>query len=149
MSEVITMKRFLSLHIILGCFSWVSIFLHIYIVHSKKSITVPLSCFEDTFKTSYLYPDAYLKDFFVSTIIFLFLTLYVNLDLNFFEEFLNNCPITFDQTPFNMSPEWYFLPSFSVLKYVDNKIFGVIISSLFIFSIFVVLYFFEDDDNFF
>lgn len=113
-------------------------------MHSKKSITVPISSIEDVFKTSYLYPNAYLKDFFISTFLLIFYSVYLNLDMSFFEEFLNNCPITLEQTPFDMSPEWYFLPSFSVLKFVEDRAVGVLFSAFLVYSVFSALFIFSD-----
>lgn len=133
--------RFLALHGLFAVILWLFVFLHIMAVHSKKSLLVPFSSWEASFKVAFLQPVAYLKDFYSAALLIIFYIHYICLNFNFFEEFLNNCEVTLTQTPFEMSPEWYFLPSFSVLKYFESKELGVVFSILTIFLVFLSLFF--------
>jgi quinol-cytochrome oxidoreductase complex cytochrome b subunit len=87
-----------------------------------------------------LYPSAYLKDFFSASLLILSYSFYLSLNFNFLEEFLNNCLVTIEKTPFEMSPEWYFLPSFSVLKYFESKTLGIVFSVFILFLVFSSLF---------
>jgi len=43
-------------------------------------------------------------------------------------------------TPAHIVPEWYFLPLYAVLRSVTNKILGIVITALFLISLFFFPY---------
>lgn len=126
--------RFFSLHLISAGFLYLFVCLHLVFVHSKKSLILPLVSLEATFFTNYLYPSAYLKDFFLLSVFFFIVSFYFFFDFSFFNEFLNNVPVSFEKAPLDVCPEWYFLPSFASLKYCSSKVIGVFISGSLLFS---------------
>ena len=135
MDSNIVGKRFYVLHIILGVMFSFFLCLHLYLVHKKKSIILPQSSISEVYNSTYLYPTYYIKDFFMFCFNVLILGFLFIFFFEFFEETGNVEPGCVFYTPLHIVPEWYFLPSFSVLKYITNASLGIILAVLIIFFI--------------
>lgn len=55
---------------------------------------------------------------------------------------VNNIPANFMQTPVHIQPEWYFLPSYAILRAIPRKVAGVIFLALSV-TIYLVLPFYD------
>ena len=128
LSAEVTLKRFFSLHIFIGSFLPIFIFLHIYFVHGKTSLDLPYCTIEESHFISSIYPVFYVKDLFVylllsGCIIFLYIFLF-----DYFSPSGNYVHVDMLVTPTHIIPEWYFLPFYSCMKYSDSMIFGNLLS---------------------
>ena len=119
-----TLNRFYSLHFVAPFILTFLVFFHLLFLHQEGSRN-PLGLNRNLDKSEF-HPYFTVKDvFFIVLIVILFLTLV------FFLPFLlgdpvNNIPANFMQTPAHIQPEWYFLPSYAILRSLPSKTSGVL-----------------------
>jgi len=121
-----TLKRFYTLHFLLPIVLLGFIILHLYLLHLKGS-TNPLGI-GNTLDSVRFYPKYITKD------IFGFFTLMLVIVITFFlwnplniADSDNFMDADFVSTPKHITPEWYFLPFYAMLRSIPNKLIGVCI----------------------
>lgn len=119
-----TLNRFYSLHFFLPFVLAFFVLLHLVFLHENGSRN-SLGLERNMDKLSF-HPYFSVKDFFfilsvfVATFIISFFTPYI------FGDAINNVPANPMQTPVHIQPEWYFLPSYAILRALPRKSAGVI-----------------------
>lgn len=120
------LNRFFSLHVSILPFGVIGllIFLHIIALHRVGSNNPDGVDMEKERKITF-YPYYVFKDLYVISLVFavfLFVAFYYP---NFLLEADNYIPANPLRTPSEISPEWYFLPFYSILRSIPSKILGV------------------------
>jgi quinol-cytochrome oxidoreductase complex cytochrome b subunit len=117
-----TLNRFFSFHYLLPFIAASFISLHLLFIHSASSDTDT-----DDFDLVTFYPYFYLKDLIGA---FLFI-LYFIVSVFFYPDESGHCDNYFvadpNTTPLHLSPEWYFLPFYTVLRIFPDKLGGLAI----------------------
>jgi len=120
--ENATLNRFFSFHFLLPFLITACIILHISFIHLKGSNN-PLGI-ANVNKISF-YPYFWLKDIFgwivLGGIYLAFIFFYPNV-LGHPDNYVAANPLV---TPSHISPEWYFLPFYAILRAIPNKLSGV------------------------
>ncbi len=126
-----TLHRFFALHYLLPFIIIVLIFFHLLALHSIGSNN-PLGIFLLKIDTIPFFPYSYLTDFF-SIILFsigsAFILFFYPETFNHFDNYNYANPMI---TPEHIQPEWYFLPYYTVLRTIPNKIIGIFFLFVFI-----------------
>jgi len=119
-----TLNRFFSLHYLLPFLIAGAVIIHIAAVHQDGSNN-PLGISSITDKISF-FPYFVLKDLlgFIPFLIFFsfFVFFYPNV-LGHSDNYIEANPMV---TPEHIVPEWYFLPSYAILRSIPNKLLGVL-----------------------
>lgn len=131
-----TLKRFYSLHFVLPFALSFVVIIHLFFLHKEGSRN-PIGLNRNIDKVEF-HPYFSVKD-----IYFLILVLIGSLLISFYIPYIlgdpvNNVPANAMQTPVHIQPEWYFLPSYAILRSLPNKTAGVLALALSV-SIFYVL----------
>jgi len=130
-----TLNRFFSLHYLLPFVIVGIVFAHLSLLHVEGSSN-PLLTYNSSDRVPF-YPYSFTKDLF-SLFVYLFVFTY----LVFFAPNLLGHPDNYIEanvyvTPEHIVPEWYFLPFYTMLRAIPNKLGGLIcmVSSLLVFFI--------------
>lgn len=131
-----TLRRFYSLHFLLPFVLSFLIILHLYFLHAEGSRN-RLGLNRNIDKIEF-HPYFSVKDLY-----FIILVLLSFSCLRFYLPYIlgdpvNNVPANAIQTPIHIQPEWYFLPSYAILRSLPRKTAGVIALALSV-SIFFIL----------
>lgn len=130
-----TLKRFFSLHYILGFAIGAFVFGHLIILHDKGSSSVNNENFSRKTNFLSLYGEEIFFTFYLLICIVAFVSCYrPNFSMH---------PANYEQanplsTPPHIVPEWYFLPFYTILRIVPNKTYGVLLMGLSIVILFLV-----------
>jgi ubiquinol-cytochrome c reductase cytochrome b/c1 subunit len=131
-----TLKRFYTLHFLLPILTIGFMFLHLYLLHIKGS-TNPLGIVNRIDEIRF-YPKYVIKDVFGLLLIGGSLFMYLVFNNPFFicdpDNYIEANPLS---TPKHITPEWYFLPFYGMLRSIPDKIKGVCI----MFAAILVLFF--------
>lgn len=127
-----TLNRFFSLHYLLPFVLAFLILLHLIALHSHGS-TNPLGLYSTDDKIPFG-PYLWVKDFFSAIIFFDVFFIFIFFFPNHLGHPDNYIPANPLVTPAHIVPEWYFLPFFTILRSIPNKLGGVIMlfSAIFI-----------------
>nr|YP_009351817.1 cytochrome b [Rhinotergum shaoguanense]AQQ72856.1 cytochrome b [Rhinotergum shaoguanense] len=131
-----TLKRFYSLHFLLPFLLSFLVVMHLFFLHKEgSSNSMGLNSNLDKIE---FHPYFSVKD-----LTFLMMVLTVSISISFFFPYIlgdpvNNVPANAMQTPVHIQPEWYFLPSYAILRALPNKTAGVLALALSV-SIFYLL----------
>lgn len=134
----ILINRFFSIHFIVALIIIIISIIHIIILHINKSIN-PINL-NNKIDQINLNPLLIFKD-----IILLLIFFYIFLILNIILPIKINNPDNFNsiiifKTPTHIEPEWYFLFFYSILRSIDNKLIGLIITIKSIMILFLLPY---------
>lgn len=119
-----TLTRFYSLHFLLPFILVFLVFVHLIFLHEQGSRNrVGLNRNIDKIQ---FHPYFSVKD-----ASFIFSVLVISIILSFYTPFLlgdavNNVPANAIETPVHIQPEWYFLPSYAILRSLPRKTAGVL-----------------------
>ena len=119
-----TLNRFFSLHYLLPFVIAGAVIVHIAAVHQDGSNN-PLGISSISDKISF-FPYFFIKDtlsFIAFLIFFGFFVYYAPNFLGHSDNYIQPNPMV---TPAHIVPEWYFLPSYAILRSIPNKLLGVI-----------------------
>ena len=119
-----TLNRFFSLHYLLPFVLIGLSVLHIGILHQDGSNN-PLGISSLTDKISF-FPYFIIKDTMSFVVFLIFFSYFVYYSPNTLGHPDNYIPGNPMQTPPHIVPEWYFLPSYAILRAIPNKLLGVI-----------------------
>ena len=119
-----TLNRFFSLHYLLPFVLIGLSVLHIGILHQDGSNN-PLGISSLTDKISF-FPYFIIKDTMSLVVFLIFFSYFVYYSPNTLGHPDNYIPGNPMQTPPHIVPEWYFLPSYAILRAIPNKLLGVI-----------------------
>lgn len=135
-----TLTRFYSLHFLLPFVLRFLVLIHLVALHQQGSSNrVGL---DRNLDKLYFHPYFSVKDIFFILAIFL-----ASLMVSFYAPYIlgdavNNVPANAIQTPVHIQPEWYFLPSYAILRALPRKTAGVLALALSV-SIFFILPFYQ------
>lgn len=119
-----TLTRFYSLHFLIPFLLTFAVILHLTFLHTKGSRN-RLGVNRNIDKI-YFHPYFTIKDlFFIMRAITVFITISFYMPY-LLGDALNNVPANPMQTPVHIQPEWYFLPSYAILRSFPRKTAGVI-----------------------
>lgn len=123
-----TLNRFYSFHFFLPFVLSFLVILHLIFLHENGSRN-RIGLNRDIDKLSF-HPYFSLKD-----LLFISIILILSLITSFFFPFIlgdaiNNVPANPMQTPIHIQPEWYFLPSYAILRALPSKSAGVLALAL-------------------
>lgn len=119
-----TLTRFFSLHYLLPFVILALVLIHLFLLHENKSnnpLGISANLDSISFFPYYIIKDLYgviLYLYFFSTFVFFFPNLLGHPD--------NYIPANPLVTPPHIVPEWYFLPFYSILRSIPDKLVGVI-----------------------
>ena len=119
-----TLNRFFSLHYLLPFAIAGATLVHIAALHQDGSNN-PLGITSATDKISF-YPYFYIKDLYGAALFVIFFCAFVYFSPNTLGHPDNYIPANPMVTPEHIVPEWYFLPSYAILRSVPDKLLGVI-----------------------
>jgi len=132
-----TIKRFYTLHFLLPFIILVLMLLHIYLLHINGSSN-PLGITNGIDMVRF-YPKYIVKDFFGLIVVGCFLLYYLVLKNPFYindpDNYIEANPLV---TPKHITPEWYFLPFYGMLRSIPDKLKGVIVMFLSILILFLM-----------
>ncbi len=133
-----TLHRFFSLHYLLPFVLAALVALHIWALHvpgNNNPLGIDVKGPQDTvpFHPYYTVKDA----FFLSCFLIVWAWL-VFFDPNLLGDPINYVPANPIQTPEDITPEWYFLPFYAILRSIPSKLIGVIALFLSLFTLFFV-----------
>jgi ubiquinol-cytochrome c reductase cytochrome b subunit len=131
-----TLTRFYSLHYLLPFIIFLFVVLHLIFLH-KTGSNNPLGI---EFKFSdyvFMYPYYIVKDLFGVICFFIFFSIFIFFFPNFLGHTDNYIPANSMVTPTHIVPEWYFLPFYTILRSIPNKLFGVL---LMLFSVLILFF---------
>jgi quinol-cytochrome oxidoreductase complex cytochrome b subunit len=132
-----TIKRFYTFHFILPFIILCLMFLHIYLLHLKGSSN-PIGV-TNSIDIVRFYPRYITKDFFGFIIIGCFCIYFLTLKNPFFindpDNYIEANPLS---TPKHITPEWYFLPFYGMLRSIPDKVKGVYVMFLSILILFFI-----------
>ncbi len=118
-------KRFFVFHCILPFVVLALVTLHIILVHARGQLS-PVSTIQPLPRSTVgVYPSFVVKDVMALAFYLFALCALCLLTPNLFVNLANYRPADYFSTPRDVSPEWYFLPYFSILKAFESKAFGV------------------------
>lgn len=131
-----TLNRFYSLHFLLPFILSFIVIIHLFFLHSEGSRN-SLGLNRNLDKIEF-HPYFSVKD-----LHFILLVLVRFTCISFYLPYIlgdpvNNVPANAIQTPIHIQPEWYFLPSYAILRSLPRKTAGVIALALSV-SIFLIL----------
>ena len=122
-----TLKRFYSLHFILGFLIAAIAILHLIVLHDKGSSSPK----NENFNQKANFIPLYGEEMLFSILIFLsFFTYVVCFRPNFFMHPANYEPANCLVTPPHIVPEWYLLPFYTILRVIPDKTYGVLLMLL-------------------
>lgn len=119
-----TLTRFYSLHFLMPFILAFLVLIHLVLLHKEGSRN-RLGLNRNVDKIEF-HPYFSTKDlYFIIIIIIIFIC------IRFYQPYImgdpvNNVPANAIQTPINIQPEWYFLPSYAILRALPRKTAGVI-----------------------
>nr|AQQ72869.1 cytochrome b [Leipothrix sp. 1 XFX-2017] len=119
-----TLTRFFSLHFVLPFFLTVLVTLHLLFLHKEgSSSSIGVNSNLDKLQ---FHPYFSVKD-----LLFIMGAFSVFMSISFYAPYLmgdpvNNVPANAMQTPIHIQPEWYFLPSYAILRALPSKTAGVL-----------------------
>lgn len=119
-----TLRRFYSLHFLLPFVLTFLVLIHLFFLHKEGSRNrIGLNRNIDKIE---FHPYFTIKDLY-----FIMLVICISVLISFFAPYLlgdpvNNVPANAIQTPVHIQPEWYFLPSYAILRALPNKTAGVL-----------------------
>lgn len=119
-----TLNRFFSLHYLMPFAIAAAVILHIALLHINGSNN-PLGIVSNSDKISF-FPYFVLKDtlsFIAFLIFFGFFVFFYSNALGHPDNYIEANPMV---TPAHIVPEWYFLPSYAILRSIPNKLVGVL-----------------------
>lgn len=119
-----TLNRFFSLHYLMPFAIAGAVIVHIAAVHSDGSNN-PLGITSTTDKISF-FPYFFIKDTLSFIGFVMFFAAFVYYAPNFLGHSDNYIPANPMVTPEHIVPEWYFLPSYAILRSIPNKLLGVL-----------------------
>ena len=119
-----TLNRFFSLHYVLPFVLAALICIHLMALHLHGSNN-PIGVASDEDKTNF-HPYYSVKDLFGFAVTLIFLSLFVFFAPNLLGHSDNYIPANPLVTPTHITPEWYFLFTYTVLRSIPNKLMGVI-----------------------
>ena len=73
-----------------------------------------------------LYPAFIIKDLVLCLLTIDVLLLIMLKDPEYFVNYINWVPANPSQTPAHITPEWYFLPFYGIVKAIPSKVFGIL-----------------------
>nr|QXU74731.1 cytochrome b [Wellcomia compar] len=118
----LTVKFFFVLHFLLPWLVCFLVLIHLIILHKNGSTSI-LYCHGDYDKVLF-FPYYWLKDL-LGFMVFFFFLVYIF----FFPFFLGESEMFVEcdilKSPYHISPEWYFLFFYTILRSISNKFFGV------------------------
>lgn len=120
--------RFFTLHVavlpigILGLLALV----HITALHKVGSNNPEGIDVDKSRDTVPFHPYYTSKDFFFGSLVLGLFLFFVFFQPDFFNEPINSEPANSFKTPQNITPEWYFLPFFAIIKSVPDKLVGLV-----------------------
>lgn len=131
-----TLTRFYSLHFILPFVLAAIVIAHLIALHKNGSRN-SLGLNRNLDKVEF-HPYFTTKD-----LVFIVMAMLIALGLRFFQPFalgdsVNNIPANYIRTPAHIQPEWYFLPSYAILRGLPNKTAGVLALALSVRIFFVI-----------
>lgn len=131
-----TLTRFYSLHFVLPFIITVIVILHLLLLHKEGSRN-SVGTNRNMDKLSF-HPYFTVKD-----MLFILFVVMVGTRVSLFEPYMlgdpvNNVPANAIQTPVHIQPEWYFLPSYAILRSLPRKTAGVLALALSV-TIFYIL----------
>jgi ubiquinol-cytochrome c reductase cytochrome b subunit len=119
-----TLNRFFSLHYLLPFAIAGAVLVHLAALHQDGSNN-PLGITSVSDKISF-FPYFFIKDtlsFIAFLLFFSFFVYYSPNTLGHPDNYIEGNPMV---TPEHIVPEWYFLPSYAILRSIPNKLIGVI-----------------------
>lgn len=129
-------NRFFSLHFILALIIIIIAIIHLIILHQKRS-TNPINL-NNKIDQINLNPILIFKDIFLLINLFYFF-LMINIIIPIYINNPDNFnPIIIFKTPNHIEPEWYFLFFYSILRSINNKLIGLIITIISIIILFTL-----------
>lgn len=119
-----TLTRFYSFHFILPFILTFLVLIHLVILH-KEGSSRNLGLNRNLDKIEF-HPYFRIKD-----ATFIFVILIISILISFYNPYIlgdpvNNIPANYIQTPVHIQPEWYFLPSYAILRSLPRKTAGVL-----------------------
>ena len=132
-----TLNRFFCIHYLLPLVILVLVILHVLMLHSNGS-TNELGIKNGINSNIKFYPFYILKDLLTVCLylILLILILFFNPEiLNHAINYIASNPLV---TPTHIVPEWYFLPSYAILRCISNKEIGIIYMAFSIIILFIL-----------
>ncbi|SDG70588.1 cytochrome b [Roseospirillum parvum] len=121
-----TLTRFFSLHYLLPFLILALVFLHVWALHTTKSnnpLGIDIKGPQDTIP---FHPYYTIKDLYGIGVLMMLFMGFVFFAPNYLGHPDNYVPANPMVTPPHIVPEWYFLPFYTVLRAIDNKLLGVI-----------------------
>lgn len=128
-----TLSRFFAIHFILPFILCGLVIIHLILLHIKGSNS-PLGIKNNYDFTSF-HPYFIIKDFYGLLIFFIIFSIIIFWYPNYLgdaENFIKANPLI---TPIHIVPEWYFLFAYAILRWVPNKLLGLIFLILSILSL--------------
>ena len=119
-----TLNRFFSFHYLLPFFILACVIIHIALLHECGSNN-PLGINSSVDKIPF-YPFLVFKDLFSLVLFFIFFCLFVFFFPNVLGHSDNFIEANSMVTPAHIVPEWYFLPSYAILRSIPHKLGGVV-----------------------
>jgi len=118
-----TLNRFFSLHYLLPFVLTGLVIVHIAALHVDGSNN-PLGT--TSLEKASFFPYSYIKDLFGFSMFVIFFAFFVFFSPNTLGHPDNYIPANPMVTPEHIVPEWYFLPSYAILRSIPNKLAGVL-----------------------
>ena len=142
-----TLGRFFVLHYILPFIVLALVVLHIALLHINGVQTQSnKKHYSNNINFTTLGPYYFIKDYFS----FLILSLAIVYIISYYPERFTNpsnyIPASVSKTPSHIIPEWYFLPLYSILKAIPDKVIGVFIMIITLISPIIEQFIGEDSD---
>lgn len=119
-----TLHRFFSLHYLLPFVLLGLVVIHILALHQYGSNN-PIGVSNDADKVS-LHPYFTVKDIVGIFVIFIFYFYFVCFDPDYLNHPDNCIPANSIKTPVHITPEWYFLVVYAILRSIPNKLLGIL-----------------------
>ena len=113
------------------------VLIHLALLH-KDGSNNPLGVDYTGEKVSF-YPYYYVKDLFAFMVFIVIFIYFLFLDPNYLGHPDNYIPANSLKTPAHISPEWYFLPYYAILRAIPSKVGGIVA----MFASILVLFFFH------
>lgn len=129
-----TLVWFFSLHYLLPFILAALVAAHIVLLHETGSST-PTGVSLNWGDRITFGPYFFLKDLYYLILFFMLFMYFVFFNSNYLGHPDNYIPAMYMSTPAHIVPEWYFLPFYALLRSVPNKLGGVIVMLLSIFSL--------------
>lgn len=130
-----TLKRFFTIHFLLGLFLTVIVLIHLIVLHDKGSSSSKNDNVNWKVNFTPIFGD---ETWLALTILLFFFSYIIYFEPEKFMDPINSVPANPLDTPPHIVPEWYFLPLYTILRVTPSKTNGIILMGMAIIILFTL-----------